>query len=273
MTVEEIKNHALNMRKTILTMAYECGTNAHLGGALSAVEMISALYGDIMNAKNLSLSYKERDKFILSKGHGALALYTALAEFGIISKDLLKTFCQDGSELLAHPVMNDKLGIEFSSGSLGQGISLGVGLALAAKKRNNQYRVYVLCGNGECNEGSVCEAVMSAINYKLDNFTIIVDDNKLQGDGESANVLNVSIHYAEMFKSLGCDTVEIDGHNLTEIIEKLKTPIRIDCPRVIVAHTIKGKGISFMENNNKWHHNRLTKEQYETAMNEIGGTL
>ncbi|MBO6179399.1 MAG: transketolase [Selenomonadaceae bacterium] len=269
MTTEALCLRALNMRKTALKMAYESGISAHIGGGLSCIDILAVLYGEIMNVANRALTFAEKDKFIMSKGHGVLGLYAALAEFGVISKEILSTFQKDGSDLIAHPVMNEALGLESSSGSLGQGISMGVGLALLAKRKNYSYEVFVICGNGECNEGSVWEAVMSAVQFELDNFTVIIDDNGMQSDGASKNIMDTSGKYFKMFNALGLDTREIDGHNTNEILKELKKSVMVGKPRAIIAHTVKGKGISFMEGNNEWHHNRLTEKQYLAALGEL----
>lgn len=266
--IDELKKHAINMRILALDMSYNSGGRSHLGGGLSAIEPLAVLYGDVMNAANSKLSFEEKDKFILSKGHGVLCLYTALAEFGVIDKALLDTFLKDESDLIAHPVMNSKLGIDASTGSLGQGISIAVGLALLAKKKNYSYQTYTLCGNGECNEGSVWEACMFAVSNKLNNFTLYIDNNNMQSDGDSTRVLNVSDKYCNMLDSLGFQTIVVNGNN----IEELHSAFHIkheDAPKAIIGNSIKGCGVSFMENNNDWHHNRLTKEQYEKAIEEL----
>lgn len=270
MNIEELVWHAGNMRKNVLRMSYECGGNAHVGGALSMIEMIAALYGYKMNIASFPESeYGIRDKFILSKGHGVLALYTALAEFGIIDVRILSTFQKKDTDLIAHPVMNPSLGIECSSGSLGQGIAMAVGLALAAKRKKYKYQVYTICGNGECNEGAVWEAIMSAVSFKLDNFTLMIDNNSMQSDGFSTEVLNVSGQYADMLKAVGFQVICVDGHDMNELISALDEKHIPHRPKAIVAKTVKGKGISFMENNNSWHHNRLTKMQFDLAMVEL----
>lgn len=270
MTIPELIQHAGNMRKNALKMSYECGENAHIGGALSMMEMLAVLYGYKMNTASFSESENiVRDKFVLSKGHGVLALYTALAEFGIIEKSLLSTFQKNGSNLIAHPVMNSSLGIESSNGSLGQGISMAVGLALAAKKKKYSYQVYTICGNGECNEGAVWEAIMSAVGFGLDNFTLLIDDNGMQSDGLSTEVLNVSNRYFDMLKAVGFQVLGVDGHDINQLVAALDESHVSHCPKAIVAKTIKGKGVSFMENNNGWHHNRLTRMQYDAAMDEL----
>jgi len=265
---EKCRISANNIRRHIIKTAYECGVNAHIGGALSFVEIIATLYTFILNCTDKKLEYDKRDKFILSKGHGVLGLYCTLYEFGIISEDMLRTFQQNGSDLAAHPVMNLELGIESSNGSLGQGLSMGVGLALSAKKKNKPYKTYVLAGNGECNEGAIWEAAMSASQYKLDNLTLLIDNNYLQSDGWSKEIMNIN-SFARCFDSFGWQTFEIDGHSIPQIYDALTREKLPGKPVCIVANTIKGKGISFMENKNEWHHNRLTKELYEQAMSEL----
>lgn len=266
--LKALESHAIHMRNLALQMAYSCGGSAHLGGGLSLIEALAVLYGDVMNASDRSLSYRERDKFILSKGHGVLGYYAALAEFGILKKTDLNTFLKDGSDLIAHPVMKPEMGLEASTGSLGQGISMAVGLALSARKKGYPYQTYVLCGNGESNEGSVWEACMSAVNFKLDNFTLFLDNNHMQSDGMSESVMNVSDKYTGMFRALGFQVIEIDGNDIKQLYDAFHEPHEEECPKVIVGNTVKGKGVSFMENNADWHHNRLTKDQYVTALAE-----
>lgn len=267
--IRELQDKAKHMRITGLKMANRCGGNAHIGGAMSLMEIMAALYGAVMNTSDKSLSYAERDKFILSKGHGVLALYTALAEFGLMDGKTLDTFMADGSDLIAHPVMKPELGIEASSGSLGQGISMAVGMALAAKLKGYAYKTFVVCGNGESNEGSVWEACMSAVNFKLDNFSLVIDNNHMQSDGQSESIMNISDRYTEMLKALGFQTFEIDGNDVEQVLDALKAPHNEGMPKAIIGNTIKGKGISFMENNNEWHHNRLTADQLEAALREL----
>ena len=267
MTKIELKAHALHMRKLCLQMAYNCGGSAHLGGGLSLIEALAVLYGAVLNISHLP--YEKQDKFILSKGHGVLGYYAALAEFGIFDSKLLDTFLADGSDLIAHPVMKPEIGLEASTGSLGQGISMAVGLALSAKKKHYDYQTYVLCGNGESNEGSVWEACMSAVNFKLDNFTLFLDNNHMQSDGMSETVMNVSGKYGNMLKALGFQVIEVDGNDIEQVYDAFLTPHSPDVPKAIIGNTIKGKGISFMENNPKWHHNRLTREKFEEAMAEL----
>ena len=265
--IAALEAHAKHMRVTALKMANRCGGNAHLGGGLSIMEAMAVLYGAVMNGRELP--YEARDKFILSKGHGVLGLYAALAEFGVMDESLLDTFMQDGSDMIAHPVMKPEIGLEASSGSLGQGISMAVGLALAAKKKGYTYRTYVLCGNGEANEGSVWEACMSAVNFRLDNFTLFLDNNRMQSDGMSEGVLDVSGKYAGMLKALGFQVAEIDGNDMEQVYEAFMAPHEAGRPKAIIGNTVKGKGVSFMENNNDWHHNRLTDTQLAAALSEL----
>jgi len=261
------------MRELSLQMAYNCGITSHLGGGLSIIDVMSVLYGDVMNTAQKGLEYASRDKFILSKGHGVLGYYSALAEFGLISGEDLDDYMADGSDLIAHPVMKPEIGIEASTGSLGQGISMAVGLAISAKRKGCDYQTYVICGNGECNEGSVWEACMSAVNYMLDNLTIYIDNNHMQSDGRSEEVMNVSEKYTAVLQSWGFQTLEIDGNDIEQIYDAYHEPHREGVPKAIIGNTVKGKGVSFMENNPDWHHNRLTKDQYDSAMLEVRGMV
>ena len=265
--IAALEHCARQMRIDALKMANKCGGNAHLGGALSIMEAMAVLYGAVMN--DPELPYAQRDKFILSKGHAVLALYTALAAFGRMDKGLLDTFMQDGSDLIAHPVMKPDIGLEASSGSLGQGISMAVGLALAAKKKGYTYQTYVLCGNGEANEGSVWEACMSAVSFGLDNFTLFLDNNQMQSDGMSEDVMNIAGKYTGMLKALGFQVIEIDGNDVAQVYDAFLAPREEGKPKAIVGNTVKGKGVSFMENNNDWHHNRLTDTQLAAALAEL----
>jgi len=269
--IDKIASMARHMRKNALTMAFSAGNSgAHLGSGLSIIEIMAVLYGGIMRLDPMNPQWADRDRFILSKGHGTLGYYTALAEVGIITWDELDTFEEDGGFLAGQPIMNMKKGIEFSSGSLGLGLSLGVGVALAGRKQGKDYNVYVLVGDGECNEGSVWEAAMSASHFKLDNLIVVIDYNKMQGDGASHIVLDMG-NLASKWESFGFKTLTVAGHNVIEIYSALKraTGNKGGKPVAIIANTVKGKGVSFMENNNAWHHNRLSRAQYEAALAEL----
>ncbi len=270
-TIDKIASMAKRMRKNALTMALSAGNNAaHLGSGLSIIEIVATLYGGIMKLDPQQPGWVDRDRFILSKGHGALGYYTALAESGFITSDELGTFQGNGGFLPAHPAMNMEKGIEFSSGSLGLGLSFGVGVALAGRKQSKCYNVYVLVGNGECNEGSVWEAAMAASHFKLDNLIVIIDSNKMQSDGASHTVLDMGDLGAK-WTSFGFKAFTVDGHNIIEMYSTLKiaTNDKTGKPVVIIANTVKGKGVSFMESNNEWHHNRLSQSQYQTALGEL----
>jgi transketolase len=269
MSFNDVEVMAKAMRHKILQISHTCNLSAHLGGGLSMVELMAVLYGRVLRFDKSNPRWEGRDRFILSKGHGVLGYFPALLVAGLIDEATFKTFKTNGSDLIAHPVMNLDLGIESSNGSLGQGLSMGVGIALAAKKRQKNFCVYVYMGDGECNEGSVREATMSAAQLKLDNLTAIIDYNKLQSDGDARTIIDLT-DLAGKYRLFGWDVREIDGHDIDQIVAAFDAPREAGKPRVLVAHTVKGKGISFMENNNEWHHNRLTKANYELALAELG---
>ncbi len=258
-----------DMRHRILQISYTCNLSTHLGGGLSMVEIMASLYGRVLKYDRRNPRLPDRDRFILSKGHGVLGYFSALRCSGIIDEAVFNSFQTNQSDLIAHPVMNLDLGIESSNGSLGQGLSMGVGIAYAAKKKNCNYGVYVYMGDGECNEGSVWEAVMSASQLKLDNLVAVVDYNKLESDGDARQIVDLA-DLAAKFRSFGWDVRDVDGHDIPQLVEAFEASVVPGCPRVLVAHTVKGKGVSFMENNNEWHHNRLTKAFYEQALAELG---
>ncbi len=211
--------------------------------------------------------WDERDRFILSKGHGVLGLYTALVEARVISEEVFRQFKKDDSPLISHPVMNLDLGIESSNGSLGHGLSLAVGMGIAARKKNANHRIYVLIGDGECNEGSVWEAAMCAAQYKLGNIVAIVDNNGFQSDGSTEDIIS-SLTLAAKWRSFGWNVCEVNGHDVKDLVIALQTHLVSDQPNCLIAKTIKGKGVEFMENNNEWHHNRLTQAMFDRAVAE-----
>jgi len=266
--IEEIKNFTYQVRKNILEMAYEAGSSsAHIGGALSIVEIISSLFSYKMRIDKNNPNWEDRDRFILSKGHACLAYYAALCEIGYILKDELKTFEKNETNLLGHPVINRKLGIDFSNGSLGMGLSLGIGVAIAAKKRKKNFNVYVILGDGECNEGSVWEAAMAAAHFELDNLNIIIDKNNFQQTGSNNEIMKTE-SLKNKWNSFGWHTTEVDGHNIENLYDCLGD-LNNNKPNAIVANTIKGKGFSFSENNNEWHHSVLSKSNYDKALKEL----
>ena len=267
--IKNIKNFAFQVRKNILEMAASAGaSSAHFGGALSITEIVSTLYAHQMKIDKKNPKWEERDRFILSKGHACLAYYAALCEIGYISKEELKTFEKNDTNLLGHPVANRNLGIDFSNGSLGMGLSLGIGVAIASKKKKKNFDVYVIVGDGECNEGSVWESAMAAPHFKLDNLYVVIDKNNFQQTGSNEEIMNVA-NLKDKWSSFGWHTVELDGHNIEELYNFFNKGKTINKPKAIIANTVKGKGFSFSENNNDWHHSILNKSFYEKAMNEL----
>lgn len=254
-----------DIRKRILELAFKAGSNgSHLGGSMSAVEILNTLYN---MGFNFNPQDEQRDRLILSKGHAALALYCVLESKGIITKEDAETFEQNGTTLFAHAKKNVSKGIEFSGGSLSLGISYAIGVALACKDKGYNNRIFVLLGDGECDEGLVWEAVMSAVNYKLDNLTCIVDCNGLQSDGFTKDVMDHS-PLEKKFEGFGCKVVSVDGHKVSEL-ENAYQQKSDSAPVAIIAHTVKGKGVSFMENLQQWHHGTLSQAQYEQALEEV----
>ena len=266
--INKIIEFKKNLTKNILEMALSAGANSsHFGGALSVADIISTLFSYKMKFDYKDPKSEDRDRFILSKGHACLAYYAALCEIGFIKKEDLKTFEKNDSNLLGHPVRNIDLGIEFSNGSLGMGLSLGIGVALSLKKKNKANNVFVIMGDGECNEGSVWEALMAAPNFNLGNLNLIIDRNNFQQTGENKTIMDLG-NLKNKVESFGWNTTEIDGHNISELYNYFKK-INNNKPNALIANTIKGKGFSFSENNNTWHHSVLSKELYDKALGEI----
>ncbi len=267
--IDKINNFSKNIKKNIIDMALHAGSNsAHIGGALSLVDIVSCLYSSIMKLDTSNPVNEDRDRFILSKGHACLVLYSALMEVGIISKEEIKSFESDDSDLPGHPVINTKKGIEFSNGSLGMGLSVGIGVALALKKKEKTNNVYVVMGDGECNEGSVWEAAMAASNFDIDNLVAIIDKNNFQQTG-STNEIMKNNNLKDKWLSFGWVVDEINGHNIEEIYKSLKSDETRKKPKLILANTVKGKGLNFAENKNEWHHSILTQKFYDEALKDI----
>ena len=266
--IESCEKASLRIRRRILDMTYSTGnTGAHLGGSLSMVELLACLYAGSIRYRAEDPNWEGRDRVILSKGHAALALYPSLLEAGIIEESEIHTFKQDGSRLGGHPSLNGLPGIEFASGSLGQGLSLGVGTCMALfRKGNKESRTYVFLGDGECDEGSVWEAAASASHYNLNNLIAVVDVNAIQYDGYTNEVLDMS-PFEDKWSAFGWEVISIDGHNVKEVLDAYE--YRGNKPLAILAHTVKGKGVSFMENNWKYHNANLTKALYEQALSEL----
>jgi len=266
---KDLKSHAANIRRSILRIAEQSSGPSHIGGSFSIVEILTYLYGHYLNIKIDDPRWMQRDRFILSKGHAALGFYVALTEFGIMPESVLESYKKDESKIIAHPIQDLDFGIESSNGSLGHGLAFGVGLAWATRAKNQENRIVVLLGDGECNEGSVWEAAMSAAHLQLKNITAIVDANGLQSDGTTESVMKIN-QIENVWKSFGWKALKINGHDFTEIDNAFKTSQTISAPVVIIAETTKGKGVSFMENNNEWHHGRITQTLFEQAVGEIG---
>ena len=268
--IEELKQIANNVRKDIIEETYNA-KSGHPGGSLSVADILTVLYFNQMNVNEKEPNAKTRDRLVLSKGHVAPALYAVLAEKGYFEKDELKKLRKIDGMLHGHPDMQKTPGIDMSTGSLGQGISSAVGMALAGKLDKKDYRVYTILGDGELEEGQVWEAAMCAAHYKLNNLTAFVDFNGLQIDGNIEEVMNPS-PIDKKFEAFGWNALVIDGHNYDEIIDAIEKARNCkDMPTVIVCKTIKGKGVSFMENDAGWHGVAPSKEQCEKALAEIGG--
>jgi len=267
--IKNIRDFAFRVRKNIVEMASSAGSSsAHFGGALSITEIVSTLFAYQMKIDRKNPKWEERDRFILSKGHACLVYYAALCEIGYISKDELKTFEKNDTNLLGHPVINRNLGIDFSNGSLGMGLSLGIGVAISSKKKKKNFNVYVIVGDGECNEGSVWEGAMAAPNFNLDNLYVIIDKNNFQQTGSNKEIMDVG-NLKDKWSSFGWHTTELDGHNIQALCNFFRESNKIKKPKAIIANTIKGKGFSFSENNNDWHHSILSKSFYEKAIKEL----
>lgn len=266
--IKRLEDKARKIRKHVINMIYEAGSG-HPGGSLSCVDILTTLYFHTMRHNPLEPEWTDRDRFILSKGHAAPALYAILAEAGYFSVEELRSLRKMGSMLQGHP--DSKVpGVEVSSGSLGQGLSIASGVALAGKLDKNGYRVYTLLGDGECDEGQVWEAAMLATHSKLDNLTAIVDRNGLQIDGLTEKIMCLE-PIAGKWRAFGWHVIEIDGNKIEEITAALDDAKSIrGRPTAIIAHTFKGKGISFMEWINAFHGRALSKEEMEIALQELG---
>ncbi len=266
--LKKLKSTAKDVRIDVIKMLLEAGSG-HPGGALSATDILTVLYFHKMRHDAENPHWDERDRFILSKGHGVPALYAVLARCGYIAAEKLSTLRKIGSELQGHPDRVRLPGIEASTGSLGQGLSIGVGMALAGKMDKKDYRVYCIMGDGESQAGQIWEAAMSAAKYKVDNLTAILDYNKIQLDDRVSVIMEIE-PVKDKWISFGWNAIEIDGHNIEEIVNALDEAGKVkNKPTIIIAHTIKGKGVSFMEDNVAWHGKAPTAEQAEQAVKEL----
>lgn len=269
LAIPELKEKARLLRRHIIIMTGAAGSG-HPGGSLSAADIVAALYFRVMRHDPKDPKWPDRDRFVLSKGHACPVLYAALAEAGYFPKEWLLTLRKLGSPLQGHPHYWSVPGIEASTGALGQGPSIGNGMALAGRLDEKDYRVYVLIGDGECDEGQIWEAAMSAAHYKLDNVTAILDHNGLQIDGPNVEIMNIE-PIAEKWRAFGWHVVEVDGHDFAQILAAFdEAKATKGQPTIIIAHTIKGKGVSFMENEVDWHGKAPTPEQVEQALRALG---
>ena len=267
--LDELCSVALKLRGDILDLSFSART-PHIGSALSCVDILAALYWTNPRLDPQEPYAPERDRFILSKGHAATALYAVLATRGYFPRETLNQYALPGSSLVEHPVLGSVPGIEVTSGSLGHGLSLGLGMALAGQIQGIKFRVYVLLSDGECNEGSVWEAAMLAPSHELENVVAIVDYNKWQATGRSEEILALA-PLGKKWEAFGWSVKEIDGHDLASLAHVLsQIPDGSGKPVAIIAHTVKGKGISFMEDDNNWHYRIPTAQELEKAKHELG---
>ena len=258
------------IRKKIVRMAF-LSKNSHVGCALSCADILAVLYFDVLSIDPQNPK-ESRDKFILSKGHAASALYATLAARGYFSESVLDSYCQDGGVLPGHATKDCVPGVEVSTGSLGHGLSMGAGMALAAQHDKKEAKIFVLLSDGECDEGAVWEAALFSSHHKLDNLVAIIDYNTFQGLGKTSDVLNLE-PLQEKWEAFGWSVLRVDGHNYSELKEALTNiPKENTKPTLVIANTIKGKGVSYMENKLDWHYKSPDEEQYNTAIAELNAS-
>jgi transketolase len=272
-SIEELKERAIEMRKTAITMIHKA-QSGHPGGSLSAADLMTALYFKEMNIDPNNPTWEDRDRFVLSKGHVCPIQYSALALLGYVPYETIYTLREYGSPFQGHPDMKKCPGIDISTGSLGQGLSCGVGMAIAGKRDKKDYRVFSLVGDGECQEGQIWEAAQTAVKYQLDNLVVFVDNNRLQIDGFCDEIMPV-LDLEKKFEAFGFETKRIDGHSMEAIVETLDEirELKNGKPKCIVLDTVKGKGVSYMEDIADWHGVAPNDEEYSQAMEEIAGGL
>lgn len=266
MEILALQQKALSIRKDVMNLVYQAKTG-HTGSDLSCADLLVALYYDVMAVDPANPNRADRDQYIQSKGHAAEVLWAVLADRGFIDKTELDSFSQFGSPLIGHP--NNKVaGVEMNTGSLGHGLPVSVGIALAGKMDGKAFHTYTLMGDGELAEGSVWEGAMAAAHYHLDNLTAIIDRNSLQITGASEGVMGLE-PLNEKWQAFGWEVHEIDGNNMEEIVSTLKTPNQPGKPKLVIAHTIKGKGVSFAENQAGWHHKVPTNQELASALEQL----
>lgn len=265
----EVVNLARRIRAHALRMVHHARAS-HVGSCLSMADILAVLYGAVLRVDAAHPDWPERDRFLLSKGHGAAAAYAALAECGFFPLSWLDSYCHDGSRLAGHITHHGVPGVEASSGSLGHGLSMGCGMALAGKRDRKPYRVFVLLSDGECDEGSIWEAALFAPHHRLDNLVAIVDYNKMQSFGRVQDVLGLE-PFADKWRAFGWMVREVDGHDADQLLDAFqRIPLIVDKPTLILAHTVKGKGVGFMENQLVWHYREPDEQQLGAALAELG---
>jgi len=263
---EDIEQLALKIRKNAVNMT-SAGGSSHIGSILSIADILAVLYGSVMNYKAGEPKWKGRDRFILSKGHAGAGVYAALAESGFMPVEKLRTHYQDGSDLSGHVSHKGIPGVEFSTGSLGHGLPVATGMALAAKINRDKHNIYVLMSDGECDEGSNWEAALFAPHHKLDNLVVIIDRNKLQSIHSTEDTLSLE-PFVDKWQAFGWNVVDVDGHDHQKLLDACGSMVT-GKPLCIIANTTKGKGVSFMEDNILWHYRSPQGEEYNAAMQEL----
>ena len=272
MDIEELQAKSTNIRLDVLNMISRSGSS-HIGSAFSVIDILTSLYFNILKVDPTNPDWNLRDRFILSKAHAGSALYAALAHRGFFKKELLENYYQDGSSLPGHADRHGVPGVEVSAGCLGHGLAIGVGIAYSLQNDSYDCGTYVLMSDGECNEGSVWEAALFASTHRLNNLTAIIDYNRLQGMGSVDEIIELEPLF-EKWASFGWRVLEINGHDHGEIISALRKGVSSsNKPTVLIANTVKGKGVSFMENNNLWHYRTPSDGEFEEAVNELKGQL
>lgn len=259
---------ANEIRMKMLDMTEYGNDTMHWGGSFSCAEIFAVLYSEFLNVKQKITEFEEKDKFLLSKGHAALGAYATMNLMGLLSDEQIASYQKDGSQISELMEANDGLGFDTSGGSLGINPSYGVGLALLAKKKGYSYQTVVVTGDGEIDEGSVWEAIMAGAQYGLDNLTVIIDANTVQADGFTADIMSWT-NLEKRLKSFGWNTISVDGHNCWELLDALENHFEKNFPKAIIANTIKGKGVSFFENNYLWHDRLLKGKELEQAKKEV----
>ena len=271
--IQQLQRQAAAIRKSIVQMVTPVRAS-HVGGALSCVDILAALYFSVLRIDPKKPYALSRDRFVFSKGHGGTALYATLAHRGFFPLPRLKRYCRDGSPLLGHATRSkDVPGLEVTAGSLGHGFPMANGMAYAAKLDTQAYRVFVLLSDGECDEGTTWESALFAGHHRLDNLTVVIDYNKIQSYGRVEEVLGLE-PFAAKWRSFGCSVKEVNGHDFSELLKVFgRLPMKIGKPSVVICHTVKGKGVSFMENKLEWHYRSPTEEQYAQAMKELDAQI